>query len=248
MAEKGRKYGLIGKVLTHSFSKSYFTQKFENEKINATYDNLELESIEAVRPFLKGDFDGFNVTMPYKEAILPYLDRLSDEAKAVGAVNTINCVNDQLVGYNTDVFGFQQMIKPFFESQHERALIIGTGGAAKAVAFVLENLGVSPIFLCRNPLKENEFGYEELNENMVRFNKIIVNTTPLGQFPNINECIEIPFEALSNSHLVIDLIYNPQETLFLKKAKLNHAKVLNGLTMLHQQADKAWEIWNEARI
>lgn len=245
MTEKQKKYGLIGKVLTHSFSQSYFTQKFENENINAQYENIELAAIEDVRNYLTDQYQGFNVTMPYKEAIIPFLDGLSEEAKEIGAVNTIKIIDGQSFGFNTDVFGFQQMIKPFFESQHERALIIGTGGAAKAVAFVLENIGVTPIYLSRNPKGSTEFGYEDLNENMIRFNKIIVNTTPLGQFPMVDDCVKIPFEAISEQHLVVDLIYNPKETLFLKNAKAHGAKVLNGLTMLHQQAEKAWEIWNK---
>jgi len=244
MNDKPKKYGLIGKSLTHSFSKSYFDAKFLREDIQASYQNFEVQHENELRQILELDVDGFNVTMPYKEAIIPYLDELSDAAKEVGAVNTIAVKSGKRIGHNTDVFGFQQMIKPFFESQHERALIIGTGGASKAVAYVLENLGVSIIFLSRHPQNSNEFGYDELNENMVKFNGIIVNTTPVGMFPNMNDCINLPFEALSDRHLVVDLIYNPEETLFLKKAKKQGAKTMNGLTMLHQQAEQAWKIWN----
>lgn len=245
MQENSQKFGLFGKSLKHSFSQKYFTQKFESEGIRATYDLIELDEIDSVKKYFNSDYKGFNVTMPYKTQIIPFLDELSDEARIIGAVNTVANENGKWIGYNTDVFGFQQMIKPFFESHHERALVIGTGGASKAVAYVLENLGVKVIFLSRTPRDSNQFGYQDLNENMIKFNGIIVNASPIGMFPNEEQFIDLPYEALSNRHLVVDLIYNPQETLFLKKAKEQGAKVLNGLTMLHQQAEKAWKIWNK---
>ncbi len=238
------KYALIGKSLSHSFSQKYFTDKFLREEIPASYHNLEISKKSDLTSLLAMDFDGFNVTMPYKEVILDYLDEVSPAAFEVGAVNTIQVKEGKLIGHNTDVFGFQQMIKPFFESQHERALIIGTGGASKAVAYVLENLGVSVVYLSRQPKLANEFGYDDLNENMVKFNGIIVNTTPVGMFPAVDNCIELPFEALTDRHLVVDLIYNPEETVFLRKAREQGAKTINGLTMLHQQAELAWKIWN----
>ncbi len=244
MKENVNKYGLIGKSLSHSFSKKYFTEKFLRESLSATYHNIEILDESQLNTALNIDFSGFNVTMPYKEKIIEFLDDLSPEAQAIGAVNTIQVKEGKFIGHNTDVFGFQQMIKPFFESQHERALIIGTGGASKAVAFVLERLGVSVIYLSRHPKNANEFSYDDLNDNMIKFNGIIVNTTPVGMFPEVDSYINIPFEALTDRHLVVDLIYNPEETVFLKKAKEQGAKTINGLTMLHQQAEQAWKIWN----
>ncbi len=242
-----KKFGLIGKKLAHSFSKTYFTKKFKELDIEATYDNIEIPAIRMVKTVLKHGaiYDGLNVTIPYKTAIIPYLDELDESAKAVGAVNTVLNKNGQFIGFNTDVYGFKQMIKPFFKSHHERALIFGTGGASKAVAFVLEQLGSSVITVSRTPEGANQFGYDEVNENMIAFNTIIVNCTPVGTYPNVDECLPLPYEALTDKHLVIDLIYNPEETLFLKKAKAQQAWTLNGLTMLHQQAEKAWEIWNK---
>ena len=244
MNDNKKKYALIGKSLSHSFSQKYFTDKFLREDISAAYHNVEITEKSELKSLLAMDFDGFNVTMPYKEVIMDYLDELSPAAREVGAVNTIQVKEGKLIGHNTDVFGFQQMIKPFFESQHERALIIGTGGASKAVAYVLENLGVSVVYLSRQPKRANEFGYDDLNENMITFNGIIVNTTPVGMFPAVDSFIELPFEALTTRHLVVDLIYNPEETVFLRKAKEQGAKTINGLTMLHQQAEQAWKIWN----
>jgi shikimate dehydrogenase len=245
MTEKQNKYGLIGENLTHSFSKAYFTQKFTEKGIDALYENIELGSIEDVRSVLLQDYRGCNVTMPYKEAIIPFLDELSAEAKLVNAVNTIEFKEGKTIGHNTDVFGFKQMIKPFFKSHHERAMIIGTGGASKAVAHVLEELGANVIYISRNPKGDNQFAYTDINENMIKFNGIIVNTTPLGMFPKINEAVQLPYEFMNEKHLAIDLIYNPAETLFLKNAKRQGAWVLNGQTMLHQQAEKSWGIWGE---
>lgn len=239
------RYGLIGEKLEHSFSKGYFLDKFNSLELNATYENVEIDQIEKVAEVLKSGFDGFNVTIPYKSAIIPFLDRLDESAAEIGAVNTVNIENGEAVGYNTDVYGFKQMIKPFFKSHHERALIFGTGGASKAVAHVLENLGAYVIYVSRNPKGEDQFSYDDLNENMIKFNGIVVNTTPVGMFPHAEETLPIPYEAFSEKHLAIDLIYNPTETVFLKKAKEKGAWTLNGLTMLHQQAEKAWEIWNK---
>ena len=240
-----KKYGLIGEHLEHSFSKKYFSDKFENEKINAEYVNISLDGIHEFKKVLNQDFDGCNVTIPYKKQIIPYLDALSPEAEIVGAVNTIVFENGKTIGHNTDVYGFKQLIKPYFKSHHERAMILGTGGAAMAVAYVLENLGVDIIFISRLPNGEDEFSYRDINKNMIRFNGIIVNTTPVGMYPNIEQEVQIPYEYLTEKNLVIDLIYNPAETVFLQQAKKHGAWVLNGLTMLHQQAEKAWEIWNK---
>lgn len=243
--ESAKKYGLIGKKLDHSFSRSYFHEKFRELGIDAEYQNLPIVRIEEVVSILQGGFAGCNVTIPYKETIIPYLDELSHSAAEVGAVNTIEFRNGKTIGHNTDSYGFKQMIKPFFKSHHERALILGTGGASRAVTHVLENLGVNIIYISRNPSGKNQFSYEEINANMIQFNGIIVNTTPVGMFPNEREEVAIPYQYLTEKHLAIDLIYNPSETVFLKKAKAQGAWVLNGMTMLQQQAEKAWEIWNK---
>lgn len=245
MSESPRKYGLIGKSLDHSFSKKYFTDKFERLAINALYENCEIPRIEDVKALFEMNFQGFNVTIPYKEAIIPFLDGISPEAELVGAVNTIRIEGNKRIGYNTDVFGFKQMIKPFFKSHHERAMILGTGGASKSVRFVLEQLGVNVIHISRTETNHQTFLNEDINDNMIKFHGIIVNTTPIGTFPDINHCPNIPYEFLSERHLAIDLIYNPEETLFLKKAKEQGAWTLNGRTMLHQQAEEAWKIWNK---
>jgi shikimate dehydrogenase len=238
-------YGLIGKKLGHSFSKDYFTDKFKSLNIDATYNNYELESIGEVKELIKTKgLIGLNVTIPYKEAIIPFLDEIDEVSKKIGAVNTIVFKNGKAIGYNTDAFGFQQMIKPFFKSHHERSIILGTGGASKAIAYVLERLGCTPIFISRYPKAENQFAYEEINKNMIEACPLIVNTTPVGMFPNETKEIDFPVKYLSEKNLVIDLIYNPKETIFLQKAKTKGAWTLNGLTMLHQQAEKSWEIWN----
>lgn len=240
-----KKYGLIGKNLSHSFSQRYFSQKFEKEDIKVVYLNYELNDIKEIEQVLSDpEIAGLNVTIPYKEQVIPFLDELDPEASEVMAVNTIAFQAGRKIGYNTDIYGFRQMIKPFFESHHERAMILGTGGASKAVTYVLENLGVDIIYISRNSVGEDQFGYEDINEGMIAYNPIIVNTTPVGMYPNVNELIPLPYEFITERHLVIDLIYNPEETLFLQEARKKGATVLNGKTMLEQQAEKSWEIWN----
>lgn len=246
MSEKLQKYGLIGRSLQHSFSAAYFADKFEHLGVNAVYSNYELAEIAEIVPLLEAkELSGFNVTIPYKEEIIPYLDQLDDSAKACGAVNTVALENGKWIGYNTDVFGFKQSIKPFFKSHHERSIILGTGGASKAVAYVLDELGSDVIFISRNPQAENHFSYEDINERMLQSCFVIVNCTPVGMYPHEDEKVNIPYEFLNNKHLCIDLIYRPKETLFLRHAKANEAVVMNGETMLHQQAEKAWEIWEK---
>ena len=238
-------YGLVGRELSHSFSKSFFENKFQSLNIDSVYENFEIETITQIEDvFAVSDLAGLNVTIPYKEAVIPMLDELDESAKSVGAVNCIQIKNGKHVGYNTDVFGFRQMIKPFLESHHERALILGKGGAAKAVAHVLNELGLTVFFVTRNPKEENDFSYHDINEAMINSCGIIVNTTPVGMFPDTENAPAIPYEFLSDINLVVDLIYNPKETLFMKKAKSFGANSINGETMLHQQAEKSWEIWN----
>lgn len=241
-----RKFGLIGKRLDYSFSKSFFTDFFQEQGVGALYENIEIPSISQIKPYLNiGEFSGFNVTIPYKVEIIPFLDELSSEAEAIGAVNTISCQNGKLVGYNTDAFGFQQSIKPFLTNQHEKALILGTGGASKAVEFVLKNIGIDVFYLSRNPKASNHFNYEDVNEHMLGAMKLIVNCTPLGTFPKVDEKPNFPTNLLSVDHFVVDLIYNPEKTRFLKEAEQNGATILNGLSMLREQALKSWEIWNK---
>lgn len=239
------KFGLVGKTLGHSFSKTYFEDKFRNEGLNHTFENFELPDISAVQEvFSISDLKGVSVTIPYKEQIIPFLDSLSEEAKAIGAVNCVSFQNGRKTGHNTDAFGFHQLIKPFLTNEHERALILGTGGASKAVAYVLKSIGLDVLWISRNPSKEKEFPYEAINEHMLRACKVIINCTPVGTFPHVDECVPFPFGFLTEAHLCIDLIYNPEETKFLRESRVHGATTLNGLSMLKEQANKAWEIWN----
>ena len=176
---------------------------------------------------------------------MPFLDELSHEAKEIGAVNVVRFLNGKKIGYNTDAYGFQQSIKPFLTNKHERALILGTGGASKAVAYVFKSIGMDVIYCSREPQSDNEFAYSAINEHMLNACKVIVNCTPLGTFPNTEEMVDFPFEGLTSDHLVVDLIYNPSKTKFLRKAEENGAVILNGESMLKEQALKAWEIWNK---
>ena len=238
-------YGLIGKTLGHSFSATFFKDYFEKNQIDATYSNFELESIEEVQALLKQDIAGFNVTFPYKESIIPFLDRLDETAQTIGAVNVVSFENGATVGYNTDAYGFAQSIKPFLTFEHERALIFGTGGAAKAVAHVFSQLGLDVFYISRAPEHQNRiYAYSEINEHMLRSCKVLVNCTPIGTFPDITACLPIPFEHLTEAHLVIDLVYNPAETALMANAKKQGAAVMNGLSMLQHQALKSYEIWS----
>lgn len=240
-----KKFGLIGKSLGHSFSKEFFTNYFQDNDIDAEYSNLELSSITEIENLKSQKYSGFNVTIPYKEEIIPFLDHISKEAKVVGAVNVVKIKNGEWIGYNSDVFGFQQLIKPFLTNKHERAIIFGTGGASKAIEYVLKEIGVDVIFVSRTPKGQNQFSYADVNENMISACKLIVNCTPIGTFPNIDESIDIPFKFLTSDHLVIDLIYNPSKTKFLELAEENGAQIQNGETMLKQQALKSWELWSK---
>lgn len=238
-----RKFGLIGKHLGHSFSKNFFKHYFEEYQIDATYENFEMEDISQVSNLLDQGVEGFNVTIPFKESILPILDQVSDEAAEIGAVNCVKIENGRLIGYNTDAFGFQQMIKPFLTNKHERAVVFGTGGASKAVAYVLMQIGIDVIYVSRNPEGAKQFRYEDVNEYMLNACKLLVNTTPVGMYPNVEESLPIPYEWLTEDHLVVDLIYNPEKTEFLRKSEAEGATILNGETMLKQQALKSWDIW-----
>ncbi|HEX8515764.1 MAG TPA: shikimate dehydrogenase [Bacteroidia bacterium] len=252
-----KKYGLIGYPLSHSFSKNYFNGKFEQENIRGCeYELYPLGSISELPALIRNEplLYGLNVTIPYKESVIPFLDELDETAKAVGAVNCIRITSSGsppgtpvLKGYNTDVFGFRQSIKPFLEVQHERALILGTGGAAKAVHHVLKEIGIDCYFVSRDKTRitsEKVFEYSELNEYMMSAFKLIINTTPVGMFPETNSAPGILYEHLGPGHLLYDLVYNPAETEFLKRGKAKGASAVNGLSMLRQQAEEAWRIWN----
>jgi shikimate dehydrogenase len=243
--------GLLGKSLQHSFSKAYFTKKFADLSLDKdwSYLNFELSKIEDIHQLIaQYQPVGFNVTIPYKEAILPYLDELDEAAQIIGAVNTVVVKYTKqntftLKGYNTDAFGFHQSIKPFLEPHHERALLLGSGGAAKAVQYVLKNYGIDVRMVVRKPFASNHIAYEDVNDYVLKHHLLIVNCTPVGMYPNTNDCPNLPYEKLTAQHLLIDLVYNPIETQFLLRGKQQGATALNGLTMLHQQAEKAWEIF-----
>ena len=240
-----KKFGLIGNSLSHSFSPAFFNAYFSQHNIQAGYEILEIDAIEQITPYLTGTYDGLNVTIPYKEVIIPFLDDLSAEAQVIGAVNTVVFKGGKTIGHNTDAHGFQQAIKPFLTFEHERALILGTGGSSKAVAYVLRNLGIQVNFLSRNEPNGQQFSYEHVNEAMLSACKLIVNCTPVGMFPYVENCPLTTLSGIGLSHLVVDLIYNPEETLLLQKAKQHGATTLNGLPMLKAQAMKSWELWTQ---
>lgn len=238
-------YGLLGKSLSHSFSPKFFSQFFLDKNIQASYELFEISDIKDCSNVFDLNPNGLNVTIPYKENIITYLDDLDPIAREIGAVNVIKFHNGKKIGYNSDVFGFHQSIKPFLTFHHERALILGTGGASKAVAHVFKSIGIDVFYISQNPNnRPNHFSYSDINERMVSSCKVIVNCTPVGTFPKSEEFIPIPFNALSSDHLVIDLIYNPPLTTFLSKSQDAGATVLNGSSMLKEQALKSWEIWN----
>jgi shikimate dehydrogenase len=242
-----KQYGLIGFPLTHSFARSYFAEKFKREQVsNCTYENFPLASIEEFPSLLKSQpgLEGLNVTIPYKESVIGYLDQLDGMATDIGAVNTIKIEGGKLVGYNTDVYGFTQSILPLLEQYHMRALILGTGGSSKAVAHGLKKMGLDVQFVSRHPEFSNELSYSDLDGDTIREYKVIINCTPLGMYPSVDDSPPIPYEYLTPSHLLFDLIYNPEETVFLKRGKEKGAKTSNGLEMLRLQAEQSWKIWN----
>lgn len=241
-------FGLIGKSLKHSHSKSYFDKKFKALHADHIYENFEISEIDLFPAILAENpgLRGLSVTNPYKEAVIPFLDELSPEAKEIGAVNCIKIINGKLKGYNTDSYGFAQSIKPFLDVNHQRALILGTGGASKAVANALKNVGVEIYFVSSSAKKTpNTFFYAEINELVMQAFKLVINTTPLGMFPNEDDCAPLPYHFFTKEHLAYDLIYNPEKTVFLKQAHANGALIMNGLSMLQLQAEKNWEIWND---
>lgn len=244
------KYGLIGYPLVHSFSISYFNEKFKNENIDAVYENYEIPSIDQLPEILdtNPDLRGLNVTIPYKEKVIEYLDGLSPEAREIGAVNVIKVIRKgkkiTLKGYNSDVIGFTRSIEPLLEPNHKKALILGTGGASKAVDFGLKSLKMETLKVSRSD-KPGTIRYDQITPEMMKEWKVIVNCTPCGMYPHSDECPDLPYEAMDSHTLLYDLIYNPDETMFMSKGKEHGAIVKNGLEMLLLQAFASWEIWNE---
>lgn len=246
--KKNNQYGLVGKNISYSFSKDYFSKKFEdNDLTDYSYENFDIQDITEFPEILKSNpnLKGLNVTIPYKESIIPFLDKLSDKASKIGAVNTIKFTEKgKLKGYNTDYYGFQKSLQPLLQPHHKKALILGTGGASKAVAFALEQLGILYTFVSREATG-NSIDYNRINATTFDNYQIIINCTPLGTVPSITDCPDIPFDFFTAKHIAFDLIYNPAETLFLQKAKLHGAVTKNGHEMLIFQAEKAWKIWNK---
>ncbi|WP_411768110.1 shikimate dehydrogenase family protein [Winogradskyella sp. A3E31] len=241
-------FGLVGKDISYSFSRAYFSEKFKNENLPHTYQNFDLQDISEIESEIAStqNLKGLNVTIPYKEAIIPYLDKLNKKATKIGAVNTIKISKKgKLIGYNTDYYGFKHSIKPHLEQHHKSALILGTGGASKAIAYALKKMGITYHYLSRTNKKGVDFTYNELTEDLIEKHKIIINCTPLGTFPDVNICPNIPYDGISKGHILYDLIYNPEVTKFLEIGGLQGATTINGLDMLKLQAEKSWDIWNQ---
>lgn len=238
-------YGLLGKNIEYSFSRKYFNDRFESEKIDAHYKNFDLQNIEELKEILrKEEINGMNVTIPYKLDIFSFLDRLSPEAEAIGAVNVVKFEKDgSLTGHNSDYYGFKESLLPLLKTKPKKALVLGTGGASKATAYALKNLGIEFTFVSRTS-KEGQLTYGDLTQEIIEDHLLIINSTPLGTFPKVEACPDIPYQFLTNKHMLFDLIYNPSETTFLKKGAAQGASILNGERMLVLQAEKSWEIWN----
>jgi len=240
-------FGLVGKNIVYSFSQKYFLDKFQNEKINdCLYKNFDIPDSTYFPQIIRKNknIKGLNVTIPYKQEIIPYLDKLSRKAEEIGAVNCIKITKkNTLKGYNTDVYGFKKVIIPLLQPHHTHALILGTGGVAKAVAYVLEKLNIHYNYVSRNPQKEN-FSYDNLSKDVIEQHTLLINCTPVGTFPDIKNSPQIKYNYLSIRHLVFDLIYNPNQTQFLRLAQENGAIIKNGYEMLVHQAEKSWKIWN----
>ena len=241
-------YGLVGKSLSHSFSKDFFSRKFLLEDLkDIIYKNFELKNFEKeIIEFKKQiDLKGFNVTIPYKESIIPYLDNASETCLQIRSCNCVKVERGNWVGYNTDVTGFKKSFEPHLKSYHKKALVLGTGGAAKAVCFALNQLGILFLQVSRNPNREKgQISYSDINKALLAKYKIVINTTPIGMFPLINDSPILPYNAITNEHYFFDLVYNPDQTEFLNKAKQEGAFIKNGAEMLQIQAEESWKIWN----
>ncbi len=241
-----KRYGLIGYSLGHSFSERYFAEKFRKEGIaGCSYDNMPLENIGSLPELIasRPGLCGFNVTIPYKEAILPYLTGIDPLAAEIGAVNCVKIEGGELTGYNTDAYGFRRALLEFLKGQRPRALVLGSGGVSKAVTFVLKELGMEYLMVSRSQTA-GHITYEEVNSAKIYDYPLIINTTPVGTFPDINSCPDIPYEAISTRNFLYDMIYNPPLTFFLERGQSQGARIVNGSGMLAYQAEKSWEIWN----
>ncbi|MBU3927371.1 MAG: shikimate dehydrogenase [Bacteroidetes bacterium] len=252
---KSKTYGLIGKTLKHSYSSKYFDQKFKTEKIsNSKYLHFEIEDLKEFPKLfdVHPDLVGINVTIPYKKTIIHYLDEIDRSSRFIGAVNTIKVSRKHnkafLSGYNTDAYGFEKTLLPSLKSHHQKALVLGTGGASKAVVYVLRKNGISYIEVTRFPYKSNQIGYNVISEEIIREYNIIINTTPVGMYPDVNDLVDIPYEYLNENNLLYDLVYNPEETQFLKVGKSKGATIINGIGMFELQAERSWKIWNKKSI
>lgn len=248
--ENKQLFALVGKNISYSFSRGYFTEKFsklglaKHEYVNFDIQNIE-EFTKKIKEY-KNDIKGMNVTIPYKLEIFDFLDKIDKKAKKIGAVNTVRITKKgKLIGYNTDVYGFKKSLTPLLKKHHEKALILGTGGASKAVAYVLDKLNIEYKFVSRTPKGKDTITYADVSEKVMMSHLLLINCTPLGTHPNIENCPSIPYEFVSEKHMLYDLIYNPSETTFLQKGKEKGATIKNGLEMLEQQAEKAWKIWNK---
>ena len=247
-----KQFGLIGYPLTHSFSKRFFTEKFEKENTAASYENYEIDNINLLPGIILSNphLCGLNVTIPYKEQVMSFLNDMDIAAREVGAVNTIKIIrknnNIFLKGFNTDTWGFENSLNPLLKEHHKKALILGTGGASKAIKYVLTKLGIGYISATIEELKENEIRYSDINKDMMEERLLIINATPLGTYPRVDTSPLIPYEFITSDHLLFDLVYNPEVTQFMEKGRLKGATVKNGYEMLLQQAIKSYEIWNMA--
>ena len=248
---KNKVFGLLGKDIEYSFSRGYFTEKFEKLDLQkCKYVNFDIQKIEDFTAVIKEGGDslgGINVTIPYKEEVMKYLDKLDETAKAIGAVNTIKFTKrGNLKGYNSDVVGFEKSIFPLIKKHHKRALILGTGGASKAIAYALKKNDIKFKFVSRKPEGKKEISYQDLTEEMMEKYQIIINSSPVGTSPNTDRCPDIPYQFITENHLLYDLIYNPEVTTFLAKGKAQGATIKNGYEMLQLQAEESWRIWNKA--
>lgn len=249
MSQKKKQFGLLGKQISYSFSRKYFSEKFKSlGLLQYEYVNYDLNDIEEFPEKVLRDIahlGGLNVTIPYKESIMAYLDEIDEQAAQIGAVNTIKILaGNRLKGYNTDAYGFERALRSGWQQDQNRALILGTGGASKAVAFVLDAMEIEYLFVSRKPSGPEMISYAALNEKIIREHLLIINCTPVGTFPNIDERPDIPYEFITDRHFLYDLIYNPEKTSFLKMGESKGATILNGRSMLEIQAERAWMIWN----
>lgn len=241
--EQQKHFGLLGKNISYSFSKNYFEEKFKKLFLkNNSFNYFDVQDLSNIQDlFNKKDLVGFNITIPYKQEIIPYLDDLSDEARNIGAVNCVQLLDGKTIGHNTDAFGFEKTLLIHKKDHHKKALVLGDGGAAKAIKYILKKHNIPYITVSR----KSEINFDNITADIVKEHQIIVQCTPVGTFPNVDACLNFPFDAITSQHYIIDLIYNPAETAFIKNAALQGATTINGYYMLEQQAEKAWAIWTK---